>query len=153
MQSGYSNVRGWLGIIISDKIFVDFSKYSPEESMSRLLKQIQLNKKNGDDELSQQALLVPERKINLAPKSQPDNLLNSNENEQVKKWTRMQVENWFNVNDMSGIYEFLGPMDGKDMYQLYQIKLHTPEFFFKSISEKVDLKKLITFSKLLMELF
>ena len=42
MQTGYQNVSGWLGIIIGDKIFVDFTKYSMDESTTRLIKQIQL---------------------------------------------------------------------------------------------------------------
>jgi hypothetical protein len=42
MQKGYHNVDGWLGFIIGDKIFVDFSKYSFEDSILRLKKQINL---------------------------------------------------------------------------------------------------------------
>ena len=43
MQTGLHNVKGWLGMIIGDKIFVDFSKYKFEESIKRLIKQIVLN--------------------------------------------------------------------------------------------------------------
>ena len=42
MQKGYHNVDGWLGFIIGDKIFVDFTKYSFEDSMNRLTNQINM---------------------------------------------------------------------------------------------------------------
>ena len=48
MQKGYHNFDGWLGFIIGDKIFVDFSKYTFEESISRLKKQILLLNSNND---------------------------------------------------------------------------------------------------------
>ena len=43
LQSGYANVEGWLGFIISDKIFIDFTKYDFNDAMNRLVKQINLN--------------------------------------------------------------------------------------------------------------
>ena len=42
LQPAYQNVNGWLGILIGDKIFVDFTKYNFEESFRRLIKQIEL---------------------------------------------------------------------------------------------------------------
>ena len=40
MQSGYENVQGWLGIIMGDKIFVNFTKYDYDECIRRLLKEL-----------------------------------------------------------------------------------------------------------------
>jgi hypothetical protein len=42
MQKGYHNVDGWLGFIIGDKIFIDFTKYSFEDSLTRLKNQINM---------------------------------------------------------------------------------------------------------------
>ena len=42
MQKGYHNVDGWLGFIICDKIFIDFTKYELHDCFKRLLNQIQL---------------------------------------------------------------------------------------------------------------
>ena len=39
-EKGYENVKGWLGLIIGDKIFVNFTKYSFDESIRRLKNEI-----------------------------------------------------------------------------------------------------------------
>ena len=41
-QQVYNNIDGWLDFIIGDKIFVDFTKYSYEEALKRLKKQLNL---------------------------------------------------------------------------------------------------------------
>ncbi len=41
MQKGYESVSGWLGIIMGDKIFVNFMKYSFEECIRRLKNEVE----------------------------------------------------------------------------------------------------------------
>ena len=40
MQSGYENVKGWLGIIMGDKIFINFMKYGFDECIRRLKNEV-----------------------------------------------------------------------------------------------------------------
>ena len=56
MQQGYQNVvcQGWLGFIISDKIFIDFTKYQFYDAMFRLMHQIKLNNNNTNNNSSPQ---------------------------------------------------------------------------------------------------
>ena len=64
MQKGYHNVDGWLGFIIGDKIFVDFTKYSFEDSMNRLTNQINMITKQAfyPPIMAASAVVVPEQK-------------------------------------------------------------------------------------------
>lgn len=130
LQSGYHNVNGWLGILIGDKIFVDFTKYEFEESFRRLVKQIDL--------LSTNTTIV----------------FGVNEPTAVN-WTEDQVKNWFLSNNLEQMFETLKPLNGSILFQLYQIQLHTPEFFYKAITknELIDLKAIAIFSDLIRKLF
>jgi hypothetical protein len=40
MQKGYENVTGWLGIMMGDKIFINFMKYEFSECVRRLKAEI-----------------------------------------------------------------------------------------------------------------
>ena len=53
MKKGYGNVDGWLGFIIGDKIFIDFTKYEYDDSFKVsgvffffILKNVKLNRVN-----------------------------------------------------------------------------------------------------------
>ena len=124
MQTGYQNVSGWLGIIIGDKIFVDFTKYSMDESTTRLIKQIQLinSHKVGEviTEIKQMTIEKKQESIN-GPKN----------------WNIEQVKDWLFNNELDSLVSIIGPINGRVLFQLYEIKQHTPEFFFKSITKNL----------------
>lgn len=40
MQDGYENVRGWLGMVMGDKIFINFTKYKYDECIKKLQQEI-----------------------------------------------------------------------------------------------------------------
>jgi hypothetical protein len=146
MQAGYNNVSGWLGIIMGDKIFVDFCKYEFNESMSRLKKQIELITKPLNTNLT-----------NLLPL---ENIQKNNDEEQKntdspKNWTEDQVKDWFLSKNLIKIYEEVKPVNGGVLYQLYDMKKNIPEFFYKSITknETLDYKTIANFGNLLENLF
>lgn len=74
---------------------------------------------------------------------------------EAEDWDDAKVKNWLNESGIEIIYEILKPLSGKILYQLYQLQLHTPEFFFKSITknESLDIKLVAMFSSSLKDLF
>ena len=54
MEQDFENPKGWLGLLMSDKIFVNFTKYDFEECIKRLKNEtdsIKIGKKtNGENE-------------------------------------------------------------------------------------------------------
>lgn len=141
MQKGYGSVDGWLGFIIGDKIFVDFTKYTFEDCLKRVVNQLILINANS----------VKNNKIpNL-----PIEIKVNRETCEAKSWDEINVEKWLNENDLKVVYDALKPLNGKVLYQMYQLQTYTPEFFFKSLTktENVDIKSVAFFSSLLKDLF
>ena len=136
MQPEYYKVSGWLGIIIGDKIFVDFTKYTFEQSMKRLKNQINLllDKNNNVDSKS-----MIFKEITHGPKD----------------WNEEEVKTWFYQNEILGIFDILKPLNGGILFQLYELKIFSPEFFYKSLTSKecVDIKIVSVFTYNLVKLF
>lgn len=139
-----------LNILLSirDKIFVDFSKYKFEESIVRLVNQIKLNNHPTDKQLD---LNTEMKELAIISNEQKPKTIQQG----PKTWSNEQVKEWFCTNKIETLHDFLSPINGKILLQLYEIKLHTPEFFFKSITknESIDLKTIAIFSDLLIDLF
>jgi male-specific lethal 1 len=165
MQKDYHNVNGWLGIIIGDKIFVDFTKYEFDDSINRLKKQIQLTTQTKitverleETRSSMTAPIVKTCSINK-------NLIQKDQQQQPPQpvdkqhhalnWNEKEVENWLTSKNLSNLYGLFAPCDGKLLYQLYKLQIHTPEFFYKSITENqtVNVVQVARFSSILKELF
>ena len=149
MQQGYQNVKGWLGFIISDKIFIDFTKYQFDDAMFRLIHQIKLNNNNNNSEQSIDANFKSTDDTKLV-----QSLANSNLND-PKKWDEEECKSWFLNNQMNNMYEIMAPINGDNLYQLYEIKKSVPEFFFKSITsnQSVDYKAVAIFATNLIKIF
>ncbi|CAF0894381.1 unnamed protein product [Brachionus calyciflorus] len=135
MQKDYENVKGWLGIVISDKIFVNFMKYSFEECIQRL-----------------------EGEINTITNKEVSINKNGNEKKSISSWDESQVNEWFinNKIDMK-IYEKFLPFNGVILQQLYEMRRDAPEFYYQSIkfkdTEQIDLNSIMNFTHLLKTLF
>lgn len=57
--------------------------------------------------------------------------------------------------ELKSVYDGLKPLDGQILYQLFEFKTYTPEFFYKSIAkhESIDMKQAARFSLCLVKLF
>jgi hypothetical protein len=154
MQKGYHQVSGWLGIIIGDKIFVDYTKYEFDDAMNRLIKQIKLNTKEKVEDLKEQIEEININSINLNDVKTSKSIPNTDANKAIN-WSDKEVEDWFIQNEIHELYEDLKPLHGKLLHQLYQLQVYTPEFFFKSITknDKTNLKTVVNFGYLLKEIF
>lgn len=140
LQSGYHNIDGWLGFIISDKIFIDFTKYSFEEAMNKLINQLKLNN---------DSLPIPSIAVTAA--NNPKEIIQN----EAKNWNEEQCKEWFIKNNIKNMFDILTPIDGGILLQLYEMKKSIPEFFFKSITKNdaIDFKSVAVFANLLIKLF
>ncbi len=179
MQKGYGNVRGWLGMIIMDLIFIDFSKYEFDIAIEKLLNQIKLRTEikppvsvNDDNVINDSCVSKIETPvmsnpslnadlpiIKKLPRGKSSKRSARQEPCQVKsvtdQWSESDVENWFIKNDCTHFHDVLKPLNGKVLEQLNEMRIHTPEFFFRSLSDydQVDIKSIAFFSSLLKELY
>lgn len=77
----------------------------------------------------------------------------------AKNWSETEVENWFIKMNIKEFYEALKPLDGILLYQLYELKLYNPEFFYQLLSKSIkeahmiDLKQAARFGACLVDLF
>ena len=149
MQTGYESVQGWLGIIMGDKIFVNFTKYELKECFKRLRKEV---KRSMDSDLPTFKEPVPnELKENNSP------LIASikSKNHAVENMTENEVKDWFAKKNLNiAIYEHLRPCCGKVLFQIYSMKKDAPEFFYQSLKEipKTNLSSISLFAYYLEKL-
>jgi hypothetical protein len=146
MQKGYENVTGWLGFIMGDKIFINLIKYEFEECLRRLSKEI--------------LALSPTKKAQTQPSSsqQAAEPKTIEKNNQVDQMTQANVKEWMEKNKIdSKICDYLlkGPCDGEVLFQLYEIKKRSPEFYDQSLRQVDGLSifSIARFSAALEKLF
>jgi hypothetical protein len=112
MQKGYENVTGWLGIIMGDKIFINFMKYKFDECIRRLKGEVDVHYKYEKVKTA----VVTESSLGVA--SSNDEVVQKKENPTLK-WDAEQVENWFQQNELClNILEHLNPCDGEMLHQM-----------------------------------
>lgn len=180
MQKGYGNVQGWLGMIMMDLIFVDFVKNEMDIGLEKLLNQINLRtnslkKESTLMEMTSTEVLSKSENVSVSfestvamvskAKSSRKTTARTRDIETSKSdskkvsptdnWSENEVEAWFKKNDLEDVHELVQPLDGKVLSQLNEIRIHTPEFFFKSLTAypNTDMKAIALFSSLLKQLY
>ena len=136
LEKSFENVNGWLGIVMSDKIYVNFTKYGFEECVSKLEREIKLIV-NNDKPLTE--------KINISKKN-------------TQKWNEIQVKEWFEKNELDKkIFERFSPFDGIILKQLFEIRRDAPEFYFQSFKvndqEQISYNSILKFTHYLKNIF
>lgn len=121
IQENYENVNGWLGLIMSDLIYINFCIYSFETCIKYLLKQIEL--------------LTSKHRY-----SRVEMNLNNFEIPVFFYWTQKQVETWFKITQNEKFHEMVKPCNGELLYQLFDMYKNAPLFFKKYMIEyeKID---------------
>ena len=190
MQKGYHQVDGWLGIIIGDKIFVDFSKYELEDCVNRLKKQLTLLQASSNQSSANPANfatvsspsnirpITPKNDIpinipaaisamlpNLAPENSTNvHLLDSSESNSkyvpqlkntVKNWSDSETAHWFKENELEDLFNNLKPVNGKILFEFYQLQMYTPQYYYTTLTNNKnnDIKQVAKFGGLLRDLF
>jgi hypothetical protein len=92
------NVKGWLGMLMPSKIFVNFTKYKLEKCIERLIKKLNGSEKkeSAAPETSKlNAKTIEEQSINVIPVK--ISKINSEKNPlRIKEWSEQQLKDWFN---------------------------------------------------------
>jgi hypothetical protein len=149
MQAGYENVTGWLGIIMGDKIFINFMKYEFDESIRRLKNEVNsfLNAK------SQTSIQKDNKAPQFAINKQIAPSFNQVPKLDVESWDETKVEEWFKENKLNTqILDLLRPCNGGTLKQMYDIKKECSEFYYNSL-KTLDMKTVIDFNMQLQKLF
>jgi hypothetical protein len=157
MQLGYGQVDGWLGFLISDKLFVDFtSKRNTFEKCINILEgEIQkiIKTKNVKD-------LGPN--IQISDKNSTKNDENKpkiNRNlEIIRSWNSEQLIKWLNDNKIhEEIINSFGKLDGACLEQFYHLSNENPQFVYQSLvheaHEKLKLADVLLFITRVKTLF
>ena len=150
MQKGYENVQGWLGIIMGDKIFVNFTKYDHVECLRRLKHEIDSCKN------AKQIARVAGVAITTAAPTQVSEINSSSSaNDSIESWDDGKVKAWFVANNLSlNIYESLKPCNGQIIKQLYEMKCTASEFYYQSVNKvESNFRSITLFTLFLNKLF
>jgi hypothetical protein len=150
MQQDFENPKGWLGLLMSDKIFVNFTKYDFDECIKRLKNEIDSiksgKKTNAKNENGSAANTL---------KSQSNSNHNT-KNDSILDWSEERVKEWFLQNSLNClIFEHFQPFSGKILKQLYDTKQVAPEYYFQPMKEipNVEFRNIMSFGACLDDLF
>ena len=151
-------------MLLGSRIFVDFSKYSFDEAMSRLKKE--LSQIFNQELLTTQTIsnqLTTSIKSDQTQQLQSTNMIVNGtgetkpvENMTVKQWDNAKVKKWLSEIAVDrSISSELRNFDGEMLEELNSIREKASEYFYKSISKnnQVDLSQVTRFSKQLRKLF
>lgn len=124
MQEGFDKVDGWLGFILSDKIFINFvsKRYTFEDCIQNLNKEIRKTCFKESPVFS--------NSLNEVNNSNVSKLKHSS----VEKWNSNQLNSWMIENKIhTKIYESFVNLDGACLKQLYQLSLENPQFVYQTL--------------------
>ena len=157
MQQGYENVTGWLGIIIGDKIFINFMKYEFDECLRRLKNELENYVK---DSTTTNSNVEQHLKVDVSPQTArlvaAPNTIEETFKKNAEDWDDTTVSKWFTDNRINEeIQKSLQPCNGEILKQMYDMKCRAPEFYYQSLSKigAHDLISITRFSASLDKLF
>ena len=165
MQKGYDKIDGWIGSLYDDSLVV-LTKNEFEDCVKRLANEIRAVKNRYSKRNSLTPSMKSDAQASIREESYtPNKKLTSEINASLngnckdyasKNWGETETNKWFVDSDIEqAILESLKPINGENLYQLFQIQMHIPEFFYKSIikDEAVTLKAVMHFSTCLKKLY
>ncbi|XP_052260659.1 uncharacterized protein LOC127864812 [Dreissena polymorpha] len=160
MERGYVP-DGWLGFICGAKLFYEFSgKYPFEDKMAGLLKEMGKQWNLGQEQ--KEPVIKPEiaKPVNSEPVRTVDHVdsgrtvsrvSGSNRTvETVRKWTDSDLKRWKDKNDLNSVLP--GRITAGEVALLLQMKIDSPDFFYKCLHEMMKLSDLLSMSKLVWAL-
>jgi hypothetical protein len=153
MQKGYQNVTGWLGIIMGDKIFVNFKKYEFDECMRRLQGEIKQHYKEKEPQASSTSVKHQSSQVKFGAEHEKEE---EDTGESVQNWDTHKLNKWFEDKDLAqSLKDYLQKCDGKLLHQFYDMKAKAPEFYYQSMNKIAndDVMVIMQFSQCLDDLF
>jgi hypothetical protein len=126
--------------------------------MKLLIQQINLlNKDKIETKIEHNEIVKSETTTNNNNNNNHNNKNNSHKNnEDPINWDEKKVKECLESKNLEKLYLILSDqIDGKLLYQLYEMKTYTPEFYYKSLTKNdiLDMNMVINLSKFLCNLF
>ena len=148
MERNYKG-DGWLGIIVTGKMWFDFqSKHVLEQSVTKVIKELGGRGKDVDntDGPSKTVVKAVQSDIVATLPSSPG----------VSTWTNEEVKQWFKEIGLEKVCKKkISGMNGKSLTDLQQLRYECPEYFYRCLERDLNLTNMLdifTFTKGLGEL-
>jgi hypothetical protein len=147
LQKGYENVSGWLGILMGDKIFINFTKYELEECFKRLKNEIEAKKEKPKlNNLNENVIQV-----------KTDDVILEKPRSKAESMNETDCKSWFETNKIDPLIlaSFGGSCNGQILKQLWEIKQRDPQFYDQSLKaiSNISIFSIVKYSAALEELF
>jgi male-specific lethal 1 len=143
MQSGYETVQGWLGIIMGDKIYINFEEFEFDVCIEKIIHELKVSESNMGK--SNSVISMNDIKPQLSKTS----------SNKLEKWSEENVKDWFVANGLSlKIFEAFSPMNGDLLFQIYEMKNSAPEFYHQALIRiDNDMRSIMMFSMMITKLY
>ena len=148
MERNYKG-DGWLGIIVTGKMWFDFqSKHVLEQSVTNVIKELGGRGKDVDvtDGPSKTVVKAVQSDIVATLPSSPG----------VSTWTNEEVKQWFKEIGLEKVCKKkMSGMNGQSLTDLQQLRYECPEYFYRCLERDLNLTNMLdifTFTKGLGEL-
>jgi hypothetical protein len=148
LQKGFENVSGWLGILMGDKIFINFTKYELEECFRRLKHEV--------DSKLEKPILANSIEKNVELKTSDVILEKTNQISKAESMNEAECKLWFESKkiDPQILVSLGGSCDGKILKQIWEMKQRDPQFYDQSLkSINLNFFSIAKYSAALEELF
>ena len=148
MERNYKG-DGWLGIIVTGKMWFDFqSKHVLEQSVTKVIKELGGRGKDVDvtDGPSKPVVQAVQADIVATSSSSPG----------VSTWTNEEVKQWFKEIGLEKVCkQDISGMNGQSLTDLQKLREECPEYFYRCLERDLNLTNMLdifTFTKGLGEL-
>ena len=145
MERNYKG-DGWLGIIVTGKMWFDFqSKHVLEQSVTKVIKELGGRGKDVDVTDGPSEPVVQAVQAYIVATS-PSSL-------GVSTWTNEEVKRWFKEIGLEKVCkEDFSEMNGQSLTGLQQLREECPEYFYKCLERDLKLKNILDVLKFTKEL-
>ena len=136
MERNYKG-DGWLGIIVTGKMWFDFqSKHVLEQSVTKVIKELRGRGKDVDvtDGPSEPVVQAVQFDIVATSPSSPG----------VSTWTNKEVKQWFKEIGLDKVCkEDISEVNGQTLIDLQQVRSECPEYFYRCLEKNLNLSNMV----------
>ena len=136
MERNYKG-DGWLGIIVTGKMWFDFqSKHVLEQSVTKVIKELGGRGKDVDvtDGPSEPVVQAVQSDIVATSPSSPG----------VSTWTNKEVKQWFKEIGLEKVCkEDISEVNGQTLIDLQQVRSECPEYFYRCLEKNLNLSNMV----------
>ena len=136
MERNYKG-DGWLGIIVTGKMWFDFqSKHVLEQSVTKVIKELGGRGKDVDVTDGPSEPVVQAVQFDIVATS-PSSL-------GVSTWTNKEVKQWFKEIGLEKVCkEDISEVNGQTLIDLQQVRSECPEYFYRCLEKNLNLSNMV----------